>query len=522
MKQADADRLIALLAECAADPFKFVRVFFPWGEAGELERFDGPDAWQAEVLKAIRDQILTAAEALRLAISAGNGPGKSALVAWLILWALATKADTRGVVTANTDTQLRTKTWAELAKWFNLFLGRHLFTMTATAIYSKDEERERTWRIDGVPWSERNVEAFAGLHNKGRRLLVIFDEASAIPDVIWETTEGALTDKDTQIVWLVAGNPTRNSGRFRECFGRLAHRWQRWQVDTRRSKFTNQEQIAQWIADYGDDSDYVRVHVKGEFPRAGSMQFISMAAAEEAASREAIAHHLEPLVLGVDVARFGDDQSVLFFRKGRDGRTHPPVKYRGLDLMQLASRVAEFYTTLRPQMVFVDEGGMGAGVVDRLRQLGVPVLGVNFGARPDRAMPGADAVAYGNKAAEMWGHARDWLKAGAIPDDPELKAELTSREYFYVQRDGREAIMLESKSDMKKRGLASPDVADALALTFAYPVVASLDEFGRIAPRRARILDTEYDPMADRRGDYNPFDDLTPRRPTRIGPIEYD
>jgi hypothetical protein len=137
-------------------------------------------------------------------------------------------------------------------------------------------------------------------------------------------------------------------------------------------------------------------------------------------------------------------------------------------------------------------------------------------------MPGADAIAYARKDAEMWGHAREWLKAGAIPDDPELKAELTSREYFYVQRDGREAIMLESKSDMKKRGLSSPDVADALALTFAYPVVPNFDEFGRIAPRRPRILDSDYDPLAERRGDYDPLGDQRAARPLRVGPIEYD
>ena len=152
------------------------------------------------------------------------GPGKSVLVAWVILWAITTHPDTRGIVTANTESQLRQKTWAELAKWFRLCLWRHWFDMTATAIYSSDAAHEKTWRVDAAAWQERNVAAFAGLHNQGKRVLAVFDEASAIPDVIWETTEGALTDADTEIIWLVCGNPTRNTGRFRECFGRFRHR----------------------------------------------------------------------------------------------------------------------------------------------------------------------------------------------------------------------------------------------------------------------------------------------------------
>src|SRR5262249_37449575 len=157
----------------------------------------------------------------------------------------------RGVVTANTETQLKTKTWSELGKWFGLFLAKDLFKLTATAIFSKDETRERTWRIDMVPWSERTTEAFAGLHNQGRRILVLFDEASAIPDIIWETTEGALTDKDTEIIWAVFGNPTRNVGRFKDCFtGTHAKFWQPWQVDSRTVSFTNKEQIAKWITAY--------------------------------------------------------------------------------------------------------------------------------------------------------------------------------------------------------------------------------------------------------------------------------
>ena len=153
-----------------------------------------------------------------------------------------------------------------------------------------------------------------GIQKQGRRILVVFDEASAIPDLIWETTEGALTDEQTEIHWLVCGNPTRNNGRFRECFGRYRHRWIRRQVDSRSARLTNKQQIGQWITDYGEESDFVRVRVKGEFPRASSMQFIASDLAEAAMTREAEVTLSDPFVMGVDVARFGDDRSVIVLR----------------------------------------------------------------------------------------------------------------------------------------------------------------------------------------------------------------
>jgi len=269
--------LISWLAACSKDPHAFVLGAFPWGEPGSrLERFKGPEAWQTDILGMIRDG-LPLPRAIQLATASGHGVGKSALVSWIILWALSTKPDTRGVVTANTETQLKTKTWSELGKWYHMFLAKDHFKLTATAIFQDSEEHERTWRIDQVPWSERNTEAFAGLHNQGRRILVVFDEASAIPDIIWETTEGALTDKDTEIIWTVFGNPTRNLGRFKECFenGAFHEFWQTRQVDSRAVSFTNQEQIAKWLKAYGEDSDFVRIRVYGIFPRVGEMEFFS-------------------------------------------------------------------------------------------------------------------------------------------------------------------------------------------------------------------------------------------------------
>lgn len=188
-KRADPEcELLDEIAGFAADPLGFVQFAFPWGE-GELAKFTGPDEWQIEILTQLGDGLITLQEAIQIAIASGHGIGKSAFVAWLILWAICTREDTRGVVTANTDTQLRTKTWPELMKWHRLCICGHWFEVTATAIFSKQPQHEKTWRIDAVPWSETNTEAFAGLHNQGNRILLIFDEGSAIADKIWEVAE---------------------------------------------------------------------------------------------------------------------------------------------------------------------------------------------------------------------------------------------------------------------------------------------------------------------------------------------
>lgn len=464
-RDPEAD-LIDDVGSFAFDPLGFVRYAFPWGEPGTvLAGKSGPDEWQIKVLEDVRNG-LTLTAAIQEAVASGHGVGKTALVSWLLLWAVSTHPDTRGVVTANTENQLRTKTWAELSKWFRLCICHHWFKLTATALFSATPGHEKTWRIDAVPWSENNTEAFAGLHNEGRRIIVVFDEASAIPDVIWETTEGALTDANTEILWFAFGNPTRNTGRFKECFGRFRHRWSTQQVDSRSVDITNKEQIAQWVADYGEDSDFVRVRVRGVFPRAGSTQFIAGDVADHARGRDASFIPSDPLVIGVDVARFGDDQTVIAFRRGRDARSIPWITLRGQDTMQVAAQVAEAVRAYNPAAVFVDEGGLGAGVVDRLKQLRVKVIGINFGSKPDRFVIDDD-VKVRNKRAEMWALMRSWLTGGAIPDDHELVADLTGVEYGY---DENQAIQLEKKEHMKKRGLASPDKGDALALTFAYPV----------------------------------------------------
>lgn len=469
------------------DPLGFVLFAFPWGEPGPLANDAGPEPWQRDLLDRIGKGLTTPESAVREAVASGHGIGKSALVAWIILWALSTFPDTRGVVTANTEGQLRTKTWPELTKWHALSINRGWFAVTATAIYSVLTGHDRTWRVDAITWSENNTEAIAGLHNKGKRAFAIFDEASAIPDTIFETIEGALTDADTELLWCIFGNPTQSTGRFREAFpgGRFAHRWHHNQIDSRSVSFTNKAQIKEWIDDYGEDSDFVRVRVRGVFPRAGDLQFIDSERVELAIKRPLVTDESAPLIMGVDVARsLAGDQTVFRFRKGLDARSIAPVKLRIPDLMQIAARVAEAIDNHKPDAVFIDATGIGAGVYDRLVQLNYQnVHAVNFGERLDQS-PG-QGIAFANMRAKMWGGLKDWCKTGCLPVDPDLQADLTGVNYGY---DANNAILLEKKDDMKKRGLASPDDGDALALTFAMPVARRNVEDNRRYEEKIKAL----------------------------------
>ncbi len=492
------DKLTDFISNLHDDPLNYVNDIYAWGE-GDLKDSTGPRQWQKEILAEIGGHLKnpeTRFTPLLIAIASGHGVGKSAAISMVCNWALSTNVDTKIVITANTESQLRTKTWPEITKWFRMAINSHWFKPTATSIYAISEGHERTWRADAITWSENNTEAFAGLHNKGRRIVLVFDEGSSISDKVWEVAEGAMTDENTEIIWLVFGNPTRNTGRFRECFGRYKHRWNHKQIDSRTVEGTNKAQIQKWVDDYGEDSDFVRVRVKGEFPRAGTMQFIASDIVGEARKRIPHTDLMDAFVMGVDVARFGDDQTVIAFRRGRDAVTVPWVKMRGADTMTVAAKISSLYNEHKPDAIFVDGGGVGGGVIDRLRMLHLPVIEVQFGGAPDRAtMKSEGDVVYANKRAEMWGTMKDWLKGGSIPDSPDLEADLCGVEYGYTMKEGRDAIILEKKSDMKKRGLDSPDEGDALALTFSYTVEPT-DHSSIIGRKGQSQHQTHYDPLS--------------------------
>jgi hypothetical protein len=466
------------IGECYADPLRFVLGAYPWGEPGPLEHHDGPDQWQREFLEHLGREVSRrafngkdAVAPIREAISSGHGIGKSVMVAWLVDWIMCTRPNCQGTVTANTFTQLQTKTWAAIQRWTKLLLVQALpqpwFKINADRIYHL--AHPESWFFALQSSKEENSEAFAGQHAADSSSVYVVDEASAIPDKILEVAEGGLTDGEPMI--FLFGNPTRSSGGFhRACFGSQMHRWHQVIIDSRTSRFTNKTQIAEWAQDYGEDSDFFRVRVRGLPPNAGDLQFIGLDLVSAAQRREAVALPDDPLVCGLDLARGGDDRCVFRFRRGFDARSIPPVVVPGeqaRDSMRMVTLAADIlareYAGRKVAALFVDAtgGSIGGPIADRLRQLGHEhVIDVQFaGESPDPKIA--------NMRAFMWSKMRDWLRHGAIDKDARLETDLTGPGYFHDKRD---RLLLESKEQMKARELASPDDGDALALTFAQVV----------------------------------------------------
>ena len=471
--------LIAELESMAEDPLGFVDYAYQW-DKGELKGRYGPRDWQEKIWADIGEALRAPPNAdgsriIRWAVASGHGIGKSAWMSMTRDWGQSTAVDTKVVITAGTEPQLKTKTWPEMAKWHRLSIAGPLFDFKATSVNAKDPRHSDEWRADMIPWNDQRPEAFQGLHNLGKRLIILFDEASAIASSIWEATSGALTDADTDIIWIAFGNPTRRDGEFAQCFEEDSG-WKTMNIDSRDVEGTNKEYLEEQVKRYGEDSDRTRVRVKGQFPRQGMMTFM----VEEdirtcMRNMDPPVHMEQPLIMGADVARFGDDKSVILFRRGPDASTLPMQKYAGIDTMTFAARIIEAIRRYEPDGVFIDEGGVGGGVVDRVRSLGYHVVGVNFGKGSDRGVQFETGIAgerYGNKRAEMWGSMREWMRkeGSSLETDPETLKGMSAVEFGYNRR---EEIILESKKDMKRRGLESPDEADALALTFAYPVVGA-------------------------------------------------
>ncbi|MBO8355371.1 terminase [Pseudomonas aeruginosa] len=456
-------QLIEDIASFTHDPLGFSMYAYPWGE-GELEGVDGPREWQRQVMNDIASHLSNADtryQPLMISIASGHGIGKSAEMGMLLNWGMSTCEDCKVVVTANTDNQLRTKTWPEISKWFRLAINRHWFNITATKVASVDPDHSDSWKADAVPWSEHNTEAFAGLHNKGKRIILIFDEASNIADKVWEVAEGALTDEQTEIIWLAFGNPTRNVGRFRECFRKFRHRWIQRQIDSRTVDGTNKDQIAKWSADYGEDSDFFKVRVRGLFPSSSDLQFIGTGLVDAAMARvvtEAMVSHA-PVVIGVDPSWSGDDEFAIYMRQGLHSKLIATHQKSDDDVL-MAQRIAQLEDQYKADAVFVDFG-YGTGIVSAARAMGRNWTLVQFGgASSDPAML--------NKRGEIWNAMKEWLKAGGELNDQQTADEISAPEYR-VKLDGK--IVLEDKAELKKRAGISPNRADALALTFSFPVV---------------------------------------------------
>jgi hypothetical protein len=486
--------------EVADNPEAFVLFMFPWGRPNTpLANFKGPRLWQRKVLRLLADHIKYNNgilvpddwKKLQLAIASGRGIGKSALVSWIILWMLSTRIGASVIVSANSEAQLKSVTWGELTKWHAMAINSHWWDISATKLMPAKwvcdlVERDlkkgtRYWCAEGKLWSEENPDSYVGAHNHDGMLL-IFDEASGIPDPIWAVSKGFFTERIRDKYWLVFSNPRRNSGYFFECFNAKRDFWMTETIDARTVEDTDKQVYEEILLEYGVDSQQAKVEVYGEFPDDDGDHFISHKIIDEAFKRPKWMDNTAPIIIGVDPAGSGSnaDSTAIVVRKGRD--LIYLKRYHGEDGMEIVGRVIEAIEMFQPVLTVIDEGGLGAPIIDRLKEQRYKVRGVNFGNVSKKP------IMWANKRAEMWGAMREWLKSASIEPDKKLKSDLVGPTIKYKSSG---AIILESKRDMRSRGLSSPDAADALAVTFAYPI-ANYELSNKRKSARTNNSDSSY------------------------------
>ncbi len=454
-----------------------------------------PDPWQDEVLAAFpRNQ--------RLAMKACKGPGKTAVLAWLAWNFLAVNEDPKIAATSVSADNLADNLWTEMAKWqakSPLLTAR--FAWNRTRIVNK--ARPQTWWMSARSWAKaadpaRLGQTLAGLHSD--HILFILDESGGIPDPVMVAAEAALAScVEGHIVQ--AGNPTHLEGPLYRACTSERRLWHVTEItadpdDPRRSTRVSPDWARQQIEKYGAENPWVLVNVFGQFPPHSLDTLIGPDECAEATTRTWTANDIAtaPRILGIDVARFGDDASVIFPRQGL--LAFPPIKVRNIDGTQGAGLVARKWEDWQADACFIDDtGGFGASWIDNLRRLGCEPIGVHFAGR-------AADPRYENKRTEMYFEAVDWIrKGGALPPGPasqELIAALSRTTYSF--RGDR--LLLEPKDQVKARLGYSPDDADAFVLTFAQPVAARERYYDRtmqeVAMRRRwrpGMCITEYDPL---------------------------
>ncbi|MGO9270814.1 MAG: terminase [Terriglobia bacterium] len=475
LHQTPNSLLVKEVRQFYGDPLGFVMMAYPWKKPGtELEHESGPDDTQKRFLidlgKAVRARRFNGADPVMpilMTMTAGHGTGKSVMGAWIADWILSTRPDSIGTVTAGTFTQLESRTWAAIQHWTKLCITAPWFHIQQHGIFHK--MRPKTWKVVAQTCKEENAQSFAGQHARTSTSWYMFDEASLVPDTVWTVAQGGLTDGEP--MFFAWGQCERNTGRFYEInFGSQAHRWNHRTIDSRESRFTNKQLIERDVAEYGIESDYVRVRIRGLAPNADELQFIDRTRILAAQQRQVVNLPDEPLIAGFDASGGGSAWNVVRFRRGMDGRSIPPLRVPGelsRDREALITRLAGIMQDQRPEfkvaVMFVDSA-YGAPYVERLHVLGYAnVIEVNFGA------PSLDRH-QANMRAYMWNQVREWLPHGAIPAEDEKLALDLSGPGAKI-RVTTNQLVLESKADMQARGLASPDDGDALALTFAQPVV---------------------------------------------------
>ena len=425
------------------DPVRFVR------EVLGIE----PDPWQADLLDAI------ASGERRISVRSGHGVGKSTVVSWAAIWYILTRFHTKIVLTAPTSAQLYDALFAEIKRWIKELPQplQDLLDAKAERIELRASPTENF--ISARTSRAEQPEALQGIH--AEHVMLIADEASGVPEQVFEAAAGSMSGHSA--VTILLGNPVRSSGFFYATHTRLANQWWTRKVSCTDSSRVSKEYVEEMAIRYGEESNAYRIRVLGEFPKSDDDTVIPMDLLDSAKQRDVVGSKVAPMIWGLDVARFGSDSSTLCKRKGNEV-TESIRRWRNLDLMQLTGAVVAEWEALeepdRPQEILVDSIGLGAGVVDRLRELNLPARGINVSESP------AMGTTYRNLRAELWYKAKAWLERRdcRLPQDEQLITELATVRYKFTS-NGK--LQIEAKEDIRKRGLPSPDLADAFVLTFA-------------------------------------------------------
>lgn len=488
------------------DPLGFAHWAYPWGRPGTpFEKFSGPRQWQIEELdligQHIRKQVFAHENDLPLAVwksayASGRGPGKSAMFGMLSHWLASTHIGATTIVAANTESQLRTRTFPEFGVWFGSAINAHWWSLEAMRVVPANWLLElvrklpeeggmgidpKYWYVAGQTWSEENPNAFAGVHNP-YGLALLFDEAAGIHSKVWEVAEGFFTESNPYRFWLAASQMRSREGRFFEIHNdaTAGAGWRARTLSTRGMPGVDQAVVEDQIRRYGEDSDFVRVEILGLPPRTSEDQFIPWANIQAAQNNDLVRDWGEPLILGVDPAPRG--KTAWRFRQGRNARdccgndTHG--HWLGKDNIQIAEAILALDAKYKPDAICIDFG-MGTGVIDVLKRKKTigRVHEVKFGDSPHEGK-GSE---WGSHAIELWARARDWLPGGMIEKDNGEKGsfsqQATDRGWRWgVREEGKK--LLETKEDLQSRGVKSPDDFDAFACTFEVNPPRT-DRFGR-------------------------------------------
>lgn len=443
----DKDKLRILMDEWRNryhdDPVLFVR---------EVLGVD-PDTWQMLFLEAV------ARGDRKISVRSGHGVGKSTASSWAMLWFFLTRSPVKIVVTAPTSAQLFDAMFAELKRWIGELpeLLNQMIEVKQDRIVFKSAPDEMF--ISARTSRAEQPEALQGIHSE--HVMLVADEASGVPESVFEAAAGSMSGHSA--VTLLLGNPTRSSGFFFDTHNRLKGEWTTFRVSCVDSPRVSDDYVKEMQNRYGEESNAYRIRVLGEFPRSDDDTMIPMELIDGARQRDVQSNKFAPVVWGLDVARFGSDNSALCKRQANAVVEKIRI-WKNLDLMQLTGAVVAEYQALepseQPSEILVDSIGLGAGVVDRLMELGLPVRGINVSESPSLGSQ------YRNLRAELWAKAKHWLERRDcfLPNDERLISELATVRYKFAS-NGK--LQIESKDDIRRRGLPSPDVADAFVLTFA-------------------------------------------------------